>query len=163
MVRWATAVLLLVVASLLAALIWLRRVDGVYEEGIRVPLNSGFAVDGSRVVVSSARCVILRITSDNCPFCSQDRQHFDAILALADRKACVAVALGPWPGDITMTSVAPSVPMQYIDLATAAAIAPVVTPQTLLLDASRRIVWFKQGALSESDARRASQALDAIQ
>lgn len=162
MVRWATVSLVVVVAALLIALIWLRNLDGTYQLGDRLPLDTGFLVDASRVDIPADRCVVLRVTSDSCPFCSQDRVHLDGILAVARQQGCSSVAVGPRAGDITMNSVGEALPIQYVDLATAKVLAPVVTPQTLVLDASRRIAWRKQGALTAHDTGRAVQALAAM-
>lgn len=159
MIRWATASLLVAVAGLLTVLVWLRNVDGVYQLGEQLPLQSGFLVDASRVDLPPRACVILRVTSDSCAFCSQDRIYLDGILAVARHQGCSSVAVGPKAGDITMSSVGEALPLQYVDLATAKVLAPVVTPQTLILDASRRIVWRKQGALTEDDTGRALKAL----
>jgi len=162
MIRWTTVALAALVTGLLGALFWLRGIDGVYPLGERLPLDTGFLVDASRVDIPAERCVVLRVTSDSCPFCTQDRVHLDGIVAAAKQQGCSNVAVGPRTGDITMTSVGDAVPLQYVDLATARVLAPIVTPQTLILDGSRRIVWRKQGALTKSDTAAALQTLAAM-
>ena len=159
MLRHLTVGLLAVVAVLLGALLWLKQIDGVYSAGQTIPFDTGFAVDLTRVATPRGRCLLVRVTADQCEYCKQDQDQYVRLLAKAKEANCDAIALGPRKSALGTTSRVGTLSLTHVDFAVGRALMPFVTPQTLVVDANRRLVWQRQGALKDDDLNSASRAL----
>ena len=152
--------LFVLLLCLMVGLVWLRRTDGVDRTGQTIPMLAGYSVDATYLEVAPGQCTVIRVTSDDCPYCKQDQRQYEHVVADARRRHCSIAIVGPRVGDITMTSGGGVRPLQYVDLGVGRALMPFLTPQTILVDASRRLVWQRQGALNDDDVLTASRALD---
>jgi hypothetical protein len=160
--RGVTIALLVAVLILICTLVTLRQMNGVYHIGQAIPLLGGFSVDVKPVELSRDRCMLVRVTSDQCPYCETDRPQYDRLVARARQSSCSIIAVGPRVGDMTLASAGDALPLQYVDLAVGRALMPFRTPQTMIVDATRRLRWQRQGALDDDDLGAALQALDRL-
>lgn len=158
--RITIVVLLALVSLLMVGLMWLRATDGVYETGQIIPELAGYSVDATYLQPPRGQCTFVRLTADNCPYCKQDQRQYERLVAEARRKNCSIAIVGPRVGDITMDSGGGVRPLQYVDLEVGRALSPLLTPQTLVVDASRRLVWHRQGALNDDDVTAAVRAFE---
>jgi hypothetical protein len=154
--------LLAIVLILIGTLALFRQMDGDYSIGQAIPLAEGFSIDGAPVEVPRGKCTLIRVTSDNCPYCQKDQPQYKRLIDKAKQMSCSVVTLGPRVGDISKESVGDAMSLQYVDFAVGRALMPFRTPQTLILDASRGLVWQRQGALDDSDLGAALQAFSLL-
>jgi hypothetical protein len=146
----------------MVGLAWLRATDGFYVIGQTIPELAGYSVDGTYLEAPRGQCTLLRVTADGCPYCKRDLCQYERVVAEARRRNCFIAVLGPRVGDITMDSGGGVRPLQYVSFDIGRALTPFVTPQTLVVDASRRLVWQRQGALDDDDVVAAARTLQRI-
>lgn len=171
LLRRIAIALLAIVLLLICTLVSLRRMDGIYRAGQAMPIRVGFSPDLAQVEVPQGRCVLVRVTSQQCSFCKKDQRQYERLVAEAQQANCATVAIGPRVGDMRASvggtrsseyvdfAIGGTLSWQYIDLAVGRALMPFVTPQTLIVDSSGRLVWQRREALDDDDLVAASHAL----
>ncbi len=105
-------------------------------------------------------CYLLRLTSDDCPYCWADKPQLGALQASARSAGCEEVQIAPKTGLVPLQ--AGKVQLQYVDAAFARVLDPFLTPQTILLSGTGVVVWYRAGEMdnrSLAEARRALKAL----
>jgi hypothetical protein len=155
--------LLVIVALLFGSFAWLKQIDGVYRTGQTIPLGAGLAVDLTHVEVPVGRCLLVRVTADQCPYCKQDQPQYAQLKAKALEANCGIVAVGPREGALGTSSPVDTLSLQYVDFEFGRALMPFLTPQTLVVDGSRRLLWQRQGALNDNDVSSALRTLGRLQ
>lgn len=151
------------IIGLTIMLVMLRRVDRIYEIGEVFPPLSGYSIDMQYVPAAFAPCRLIRVTADNCPYCRADQDEYGSLLDEARRANCQLATVGPRAGDVALQPDTGIVQLRYVDLRLGRALDPFGTPQTILLDASGRVVWHHRGPLKEQDRRRATQEVAQVQ
>lgn len=157
--RIAIASAIVLIAGLTVSLFVLRRIDGAYEIGQGMPLNIAYSIDGDPVPIPVRKCIVVRLTSDQCQYCKQDQAQYDRLASAAALQHCAAATIGPRYGDLEVPSTQGPPPIQYVDLPLARALMPFSVPQTLVADRDGRLVWQRVGVLNDQDVKSALAAV----
>ncbi|MGH9393014.1 MAG: TlpA family protein disulfide reductase, partial [Terriglobales bacterium] len=130
-----------------------------YRLGERLPIPAGYLVDGHFLAPRVRPCFLLRLATDECPYCRSDAQSLQPLMVAAEAARCETVFLAPKSG--TMTAALPNSAMllQGVGLDLGRVLDPYLIPQTLLLDRGGKIVWFRVGSLAAVDLASAQRAL----
>ena len=149
-------------AALLVTLFVLRGIAGIYELGQPFPQIFGYSIDMRYVPPAEAPCHLIRITDDDCPYCREDQIEYGRLVAEAQHAGCRLTTIGPKTGDVALQPGTGGLQLQYIDMRLGRALDPWSTPQAILLDASRHVVWHRQGPITERQAERAMRKIAAL-
>ena len=144
-----------VAAVQLATLLFLRRVERIYDVGQVFPPPFGYSIDMRHLPPVEAPCYLIRVTSDDCVYCRLDQAVYQRVVDEAQRAECQVTEIGPRVGQVAIRPAAEVVQLQYVDMSFARSLDPFATPQTILLDPAGAVVWHRQGALAETDLARA--------
>lgn len=125
-------------------------------------IASGVKVDGSRWHATPASCRIIRVTSDDCPFCRSDETAYAALRRAARQVRCEVVEIAPRAGDMKENARDGVVQLKYIDADMGASIFPLITPMTFILDGNWEVKWMRRGAFSESALEDGIRALQKV-
>jgi hypothetical protein len=153
--RYVIVVLIVTVAIELSVFMWLR---GGPRRG-PVPPPSGVLLSGKPFDAAGHSCHLLRITSDSCPYCKQDHEVFLRLAHKAQQLSCSVVALAPRAGGMAAVTGATYEQLEYVPLSFGAAIDPFLTPQTIVLNRSGSVMWWRAGVMSGDDEASASEKL----
>jgi len=140
----------------------IRSAAAVYRIDEAFPPPSGYALDSRYVAPASARCSLLRVTADTCPFGRQDRAQYMRLVDKSRSVGCRTVAIAPIAGQMVPTEDGPSIQLQFVDMGFGRALDPFLTPQTILLDGQGRVRWQRQGAMDDLELVLALEALERI-
>lgn len=154
----------LVACNLILAAISFRLKYELYQhaKGEVVSLVSGVRVDGSPWRASPASCHVLRITSDNCPYCKSDHDAYMAFRQAARQTSCEIVELAPRAGEMREDAREGVTQLKYIDADLGPAIFPLATPMTFVLDGNWKVKWMRRGTFSAATLDDGIQALQAV-
>lgn len=145
-----------------AAIAVCRVATRTYAAPRRLPVPSGYGVDGRLYPESRASCHLLRVTADDCPYCRQDAHLYGRLLDAAASAGCGCVELAPRAGQMAPREDGRAVQLKFVDLKFGFAFSPFLTPQTFLLGKSGDVQWQQQGALNERALARAMASLRAL-
>lgn len=140
----------------------IRSAAAVYRIDEAFPLPSGYSLDSRYVAPTSARCSLLRVTADTCPYGRQDRAQYTRLVDEAERVGCRTLAIAPIAGQMAPTEEGPSIQLQFIEMNLGRALDPFLTPQTILLDGEGRVKWQRQGAMNDLELELALEALERV-
>jgi hypothetical protein len=147
----------------LGLFLWLRPRAGLYRVGDRFPVPAGFTADGTQIPMAAAPCYLVRVATEGCPYCRQDKPLFNRLLVAAQRANCETIAIVPSVRDLGPSLTNAGVPqLVYVDMELARRVVPYVVPQTLLLDRGGSIVWDAIGASNEDSIARAERLLTGL-
>jgi hypothetical protein len=141
-----------------AALSYLRYESTPYRHGQLLPIPSGIDLGGGYVESRPATCYLIRITADDCPYCRRDAPYYTALASYAHERGCFVVAMAPRAGAMKATR-GIAVQLKYVSMQLSEAIDVSVTPQTVLLDHTGRVLWQRRGAMSDADREHARSLL----
>lgn len=142
------------IAALGYYLVLQKRLDEVKEPpvsavGGRFPTFSGVAITGAKWEAADAPCRIVRVTSDNCPYCDSDRSSYETFVAAARLASCEIVEVSPKAGNMTLDPRPGIVQLKFVDADLGPVLAPFVTPQTIILDRNWTLQWTRRGMFDE--------------
>lgn len=146
---------MIIAATELGIFLWLRRGPQMGP----VPPPSGLLLSGHAFDASRYSCHLLRITSDSCPYCKQDEELFLRVARQAKQLSCSVVAVAPRAGGMAYVPGAIYEQLEYVPLSFGGAIDPYLTPQTIVLNRSGSVVWWRAGAMTTDDEAQASEVL----
>lgn len=153
-------VALIVVSALELGLFFtLRGGANLYSTHERFPVPSGYLLDNRYMAPTAARCYLVRVSSDSCPYCRLDQGQYTRLVQQAQETGCETIILAPVAGEMKLRENSPSMQLQYVDMTLGHALKPLVTPETILLDGRGRPTWQEEGAIDE---RALEQALHAL-
>lgn len=154
-------ILLLIVTSAveLAFFFWVRSHVNLYSSGDPFPVPSGYLLDNSYMTSKSARCYLLRVSSDGCPYCRQDQPQYTRLVEQARKAGCESVILAPIAGQMELRENSPSAQLQYVDMSMGRVLKPFMTPETILLGGRGRPAWQQVGSMDDDALARALKAL----
>lgn len=156
----AVIVLICINAAGLGVFFWARRQAGLYRVGTRIPVPSGYLLDHAFLPPIAAPCYLVRVTADACPYCRADQHQLSKLVQRAVRAGCEAVTVAPKVGQ--MQARPGELQLQYVDMNLGRALNPFMTPQTLLLDSTGRVAWYRVGSLDDAALRGGFRALAEI-
>jgi thiol-disulfide isomerase/thioredoxin len=147
---WVMGFMLLVNGVLLGAYAVLNSsTSSVYPADQQFPAIAGIGVDGSTRQGRDSRCYVIRITADNCPYCKLDYPAYTRFARAADQAGCDLVAVAPRAGQMSATAGEEDRQLTFVAMDLGEALYPFLTPQTIVLDAARKVRWHRQGTFDE--------------
>lgn len=157
----AIAICALIAGNLTYAVYVMRPRLGLalYEQNAVFPHISGVLYDGSVLQVDPMTCVLLRVTSDSCPHCREDKSRYGQLRQSARSVHCKILEVSPRTGQIKGRSDPDVAQMKFVDMQLGAALIPYETPETIVLDNARRVVWVHEGSLDDSALSTAVKSL----
>ena len=158
-------IVILILANLFEVGIYFKvRHDAhLYDPRVPFPLPSGFLIDGSFMASEGTTCSVLRVSSDNCPFCRADQSQYGELVQRAQQRGCRSVLLAPKLGWIqSKNNRGGTLQLQYVDMKFGSALNPFLTPATMLLDGSGRLLWDQEGSMNADSLNDALYALKKI-
>jgi hypothetical protein len=104
-----------------------------------------------------APCRIIRITSDNCIYCSKDEPSYSALISTARASHCEIIEVSPRSGEMADRPRAGVVQLKYIssDLGRG-----LFTPDTIILDQAFSEVWSQRGVLTPKGVHEAISVVE---
>jgi hypothetical protein len=137
----------LLVAVNVVLFLWLFRIrsdDRIYDAAVRFPVPEGYMSDGRFVAASAAPCYLLRVATERCLYCRLDKGRFAVLAGEALKAGCRSVTVAPRAdGGAGVDS------LELVDLALGRVLNPVITPQTMVVDGTGRILREQDGAMDE--------------
>lgn len=133
-----------------------------YAPGSVFPPIAGVGLDGRMQPDRVASCYLIRVTADNCEYCKADQPAYTRIVEAAHGAGCDTLSLAPLVG---LMAPRPDGDVRQLGLVTmefGASLYPSMTPQTILLDGDRRVIWSVLGALANGDASDGIEAITAL-
>lgn len=134
----------------------------IYRPGVRFPRPSGYLMDKSYFTEDLAPCFLIRVSSDECPYCRLDQDPYALFVQQARQKGCRPLILTPVAGKKLVVNSEEALQLQYVDMRLGRALNAFMTPQTILLDAEGRLVWAWEGTMDDRALARALKALGKI-
>ena len=159
------AIMALIVINTLELIVFfrIRGAAGLYGSNDRFPVPSGYLSDKGFMAPESAPCVLIRLSSDGCPYCRLDRGLYTHLVQRAQQAGCKTIILAPKVGQIKSNGKGDGpMQLQYVDMKFGEALYPFMTPQTMLLDRGGRIMWDREGAMDKRALENALQALGKV-
>jgi len=152
---------LIVVNLFEAGLIMKMRTDSaLYGSRTRFPMSASSLRDDPSLAREQGRCFLLRVSSDGCAFCRQDRVFYSELVKRAEVGGCRSMIVAPKAGQVKQAGVAPGTKLlQYVDMVFGNVLYPFRTPQTILLDKHGNVLWFREGALDNRSLAEGSSAI----
>lgn len=148
----------------LLALYALRRESALYRSQLTFPTPSGYIA--GRVVsgAGDSPCSLLRLSSDYCKYCRIDQPHYKSLRAAATNAGCSSFLMAPKAGHLKFQEDGSGTKfLQFVDFEMGRALNPFSTPQTILLDRTGRVLWYRDGTMDERAAASAIRALGSVQ
>jgi hypothetical protein len=128
----------------------LRDQAHLYSYGDQFPEIAGVDLEGAVRSIPDAPCYVIRITRDNCPFCRSDQPAYSALLDVARAEAvCEVVEISPMARQMQSLPREGVTQLELVHMGLGKALWPNFTPQTLVLDANRRLVWARTGVFDD--------------
>jgi hypothetical protein len=158
--RWGIAVAVVLEIGLVSAYAILNDKLQVYYIGTQFPEIAGIDLDGEMRKVTKADCYVIRITSDFCAHCRADQPAYEEITNASRAAACQIVEVAPLAGDMASRPRDAVTQLKYVDMPLAKALYPYVTPQTIVLDADRKVKWKRVGKLTKETLASAIAVLE---
>lgn len=153
--------LLLINIALVAGYLLLRQQLGYYDRGRLFPAVAGADLRGRAWEAGESTCYVIRVTADDCPYCREDAPLFSEIADAALNEDCSVVSIAPRAGE--MAEVSGKVQqLKYISMDLGGLLNPFITPQTIVLDAERRLEWSIIGAMDTRKQRRALGVIEEL-
>jgi len=138
----------------------IHRRASLYGRSDGFPLPSGYLLDKRYYIPSSAApCHLIRIYAKGCQYCLLDKPLYAQLAQQAEKVGCEMVVIAPRAKEAELYNDSRVVQLQYIDMKFGQALNPFITPQTILLDGSGRVVRFEKGAMDNSSVAHAIDAL----
>jgi hypothetical protein len=159
---WPLILLATVNVGLLVAYGFLSSRASVYHRGGYFPAVSGIALDGGRFVAAPSPCYVLRLTADDCLYCQRDQPRYSQVVRAAHGIGCQVVAVAPQAGQMAPAPGGGAHQLKFVEMELGDSLYPYLTPQTILLDGNRRVVWQHQGALNDRALTAGVAAIDGI-
>lgn len=153
---------ILIVVNLceIAFFLVLRNHARLYSGKVLFPVPSGYLQDGTFLPPSPSPCYLVRLTSDDCPYCKADRELYAGLARAASVSKCSHILLSPRAGQISGAGIDKGISvLQYVDMKFGKAILPFATPETLILDSQGAVTWDHEGVISRQDLAEALRAL----
>jgi hypothetical protein len=161
------SILLLVVlnAALYYSFIQNRRLSALYgDPGIQFPVPAGGLQNGSVAAVKDAQCYVIRVGTDRCQYCRKDYDKYAQLAREAMRVGCGSVSLSPTVSQRPERMVIGSQEaFTFVDLEFGRVLMPFATPQTILLNRARRVLWEADGAMDNHKLEDGLRALRNLQ
>lgn len=160
---WAIISAIVIDIALIVGYVKLKSEAPIYAEGQQFPAIIGIDLDGKRRNSLDSPCQVIRITADDCPFCEMDRPAFLQIVGAARDVNCDVVAFSPMAGGMERNSNTEIDQLKFISMDLGETLIPFITPQTIILDADRRVIWSWLGAIADRERKRALTAIHSIE
>lgn len=158
-VQIAIAMLIVISIVELGFFFALRNGAHLYNTNDRFPIPSGYLLDGKYLAAKNAPCYLIRISSDSCPYCRLDHSQYARLLQEAQKAKCETIILAPIAGEMKLKEDSPALQLQYVDLKLGRTLKPFMTPETILLDGTRRPTWQREGSIDNGSLAQALRAL----
>lgn len=113
--------------------------------GSKFPKFSGVDLYDVAWVPSDTPCRVVRVTSDNCVYCTKDKGSYADLVAAALQSSCEIVELAPNAGQMALDPRPGIHQLKFVDTNLAPALFPFATPSTLILDREWNIRWARRG------------------
>lgn len=152
---WMLALATVVNVILLGGYLSLRNAADVYNPRYAFPEIVGIRLDGTRMPARSAQCYVIRITADACPYCKKDQPNYSQIVRTARDVGCHVVAVAPRAGGMAPIPDQQDGQLKFVPMNLGEVLSPFLTPQTIVLDEARRVVFQRQGAFDDPALREA--------
>jgi hypothetical protein len=136
--------------------------SAVYPVDQQFPAIAGIGVDGSTRAERQARCYVIRSTADDCPYCTADYPSYMRFTHAANEAGCDIVAIAPRAGQLSATAGEEGHELEFVAMDLGDALYPYLTPQTVVLDAARKVRWHRQGIFDEPSLRDGIAALQRL-
>ena len=104
------AVVALILASVAEVIFFvaLRNGGSLYSARDSFPVPSGYLLDSKFMPAKAARCYLIRISSDTCPYCRLDQGRYIQVVQEAQRTGCETIILAPVSGEMKLDRKAPA-------------------------------------------------------
>jgi len=141
----------------------LRSDTRLYRLADQFPIPSGYLANGNFKQSEAHRCFVLRVSSDDCSFCKLDEAQYVQLVQQATAAGCETVLFTPkvekqksevQDGDVMH--------FVYVDMDLGKTLIPFLTPETILLDRTRRVAWYQEGAMDDRGLSDALRALHSV-
>lgn len=142
----------------------LNLLDGLeVPPGVAIQIPTGFFENGLQVGgMGRSGCVALRIVESGCPYCTDDKTVWSALISNLLPLGCRPLAVAPSRAQVMPAEqFGPGaenqlvwVPMDWVHQ-----FQTKVTPTTYILGRGGRILWYRIGALRAGDPARALAAV----
>lgn len=138
------------------------RQSSLLMEGMSFPRFSGIDVDDAQWNLEGAKCSVIRITDKDCVYCRKDTHAYQLMVAAARRASCQIVEVAPQEDGFDSGKQAGVVRIKFVDTNIGALLAPIATPQTIVLDAYGKVRMTKRGILDPRSLARGLSILDSF-
>lgn len=130
---------------------------------MQFPVPGGCLSDGRIASGKEARCYLIRVADKSCSQCRRDHDKYSQLVDAAIRVGCRSVSLSPAASLKPEPIASGSEPvLASVDLEFGRALTPLFTPQTVLLNSARRVLWEADGAMDGHALDAGLRALRAI-
>jgi hypothetical protein len=123
---------------------------GLYPTNADFPALAGIGIDDARREGRQASCHVIRITADNCRYCAFDQTRYARFAEVAERTGCDVVSVAPFAGAMARKAGEERQQLKFVSMELGEVIYPFATPQTIVLDASRRVRWHRYGMFDDA-------------
>jgi hypothetical protein len=117
--------------------------------GAKFPKFSGVDVRDVKWEARDAPCRVIRVTDDQCVYCSKDKASYDAIVDAAQAVSCEVIELSPRAGGIAGDDRPGVVQLKFVNADLGLFLAPFVTPETIILDRSWSLQLAQRGMFDD--------------
>jgi hypothetical protein len=130
--------------------------------GGKFPAFSGVDVLGMKWEPGKdARCRVIRITEDSCPYCGKDKPEYAKILAAARRASCEVIEIAPRGNGMAYEPRSGVVQIKFVDTDVGGVLHPFITPQTVIVDGDWTVKANRRGIYDRRAVARSLAVLDA--